>query len=127
MPHPAPPPHSAPQRQGKGLVQHHLRPLAQQGRPHQAPHPQQDPRPHSMTGQTHPPGIRGQCPPPCPHNAPVCHKKNKKNKNHYIPATAMTAHGETLSSSAPPSPPSRSKCRRPHIPEVDTTPPPHRL
>ncbi|MEQ2242744.1 hypothetical protein ILYODFUR_039112 [Ilyodon furcidens] len=40
------------------------------------------------------------------HPGPVTPPRNKK---HYITATATTAQGETLSSSAPPSPPSRSK------------------
>ncbi|KAK5614873.1 hypothetical protein CRENBAI_010630 [Crenichthys baileyi] len=74
--HPAPPPHSAPQQQGKGPAEHHPRPLAQQGRPRRAPHPQQDPRPRSMTGQTHPPDPRGQC----PHHAPTMpHSATKKH------------------------------------------------
>ncbi|MED6234003.1 hypothetical protein ATANTOWER_020411 [Ataeniobius toweri] len=72
-----PPPHSEARWQGKGPAQCYpsSRPEAQQGRQHRAPRPQQNPRLHTKTGQTHPArgprpaaSTRGWPPPPRPRN-----------------------------------------------------------
>ncbi|MEQ2201635.1 hypothetical protein XENOCAPTIV_015468 [Xenoophorus captivus] len=69
---------------------------------------QRSPRPHSKTGRTHPArgpppaaSTRGRHPPPHP----------VTTQTHHITATETMAQGETLSSSAVPSPLSRSRCR----------------